>query len=88
MACFYISFGGVLACVTYYFSSVKGGWATTFWYPQCIAAYRDSHQFWGYEANFGVKKISIEGKWEPCITMYTSEVNLTVRTHQSSDNIL
>ena len=35
-----------------------------FLYPQCIAAYRDSYQFWGYMTNFGGKKPSAEGKWE------------------------
>ena len=43
-----------------------------FLYPQCIAAYREPHHFWGYKPNFGGKKPSAEGKWE-CWRMYNAE---------------
>ena len=32
-------------------------------YPQCTAAYRGSHHFWGYKPNFWGKKPSAESKW-------------------------
>ena len=49
------------------------GLISYFLYPQCIAAYRGPHHFWGYKPNFGGKIPSAEGKWECCSVLVLPE---------------